>query len=128
MFHYCVSSILQGINKTWWYKCINSFFQTMFWAKYNLKPTMYIAVIWLSSYSAFFFLFTFQCFFSVCFLVFFNVFCTPPNNQKIHCCNYIPLKYDVNTRLLESSVNWGKNIGFSLCTVALYLKAFCTIP
>ena len=36
----------------------------------------------------------------------------------------MPLKYDVNTRLLEGSVNWEKNIGFSLCIVALYIKAF----
>ena len=35
----------------------------------------------------------------------------------------ITLKYDVNTRLLESSVDWEK-IGFSLCIVALHIKAF----
>ena len=85
VYHYCVSNILQRIktvNKIWWYKQL--FFKLCFRAKYNLKPKMYIVVIWLSSYSSFFFLFTFQCFSSVCFLLFFNVFCTPPHNQENH--------------------------------------------
>ena len=66
---------------------------------------MFIVVIWLTLYSSFFFLFIFQCFYSVCFL-FFNEFCTPPHNQENHDSKYIPLKYDGNTRLLDSSANW----------------------
>ena len=80
---------------------------------------MYIVVIWLSSYSSFFFVFTFQCFSSVCFPLFFDVFYTLPHNQENHDSKSIPLKYDVNTRLIENSVNWEKNIIFSLCIVAL---------
>ena len=74
-YNYCVSNILQrikAVNKIWYYKQL--FFKLCFRAKYNLKPKMYIVVIWLSSYSSFFFLFTFQCFSSVCFLLFFAVF------------------------------------------------------
>ena len=81
--HYCVSHILQHIetvNKIWCYKQL--FFKLCLWVKYNLKQNMYIAVIWLSSYSSFFFLFTFQFFSSVCFLLFFGFFCTPPHNQE----------------------------------------------
>ena len=40
----------------------------------------------------------------------------------------MPLKYDVNKRLLKSSVNWEKNIDFSLCIVALHVKAFGPYP
>ena len=127
VYHYCISNILQrikNVNKIRWYKQL--FFQIvfMFFLFFNLKPVMYIAVIWLSSYSSFFFLFNFQCFSSVCFLLFFDVFCTPPHNQENHDFKKIRLKHDVNTRLLESSVNWEKNIDFSLCIVALYVKAF----
>ena len=89
---------------------------------------MYIAIMWLSSYSSFFFLIIFQCFSSVCFLLFFDVFCTPPRNQENHDSKQISLKYDVNTRLLESRVNWEKNIDFSLCIVALSVKAFGPYP
>ena len=124
-----ISAYLQRIktvNKIWWYKQL--FLKLCFRAKYNLKPKMYIVVIWLSSYSSFFFLFTFQCFSSVCFLLFFDVFCTPPHNQENHDFKKIRLKHDVNTRLLESSVNWEKNIDFSLCIVALYVKAFGPYP
>ena len=84
---------------------------------------MYIAVIWLSSYSSIFFLFIFQCFFSVCFLLFIDVFCTQPHNQENHDFKYVPLKYDLNARLLERSVNW-----HSLLIIALYVKAFRPYP
>ena len=43
---------------------------------------MFIVVIWLSSYSSFFFRFTFQCFSSVCFLLFFNFFGLLPITKK----------------------------------------------
>ena len=89
---------------------------------------MYIVVISLSLYSSFFFLFTFQCFSSVCFLLFFDVFCTSPLNQENHDSKKIPLKYEVDTRLLQSSVNWEKNIDFNLCIIALYVKAFGPYP
>ena len=133
MYHCFVPNIPQRIktvNKIWWYEQL--FFKLCFqpkkciWWKYASK--MYILVIWLSSYSPFFFLFTFQCFSSVCFLLFFDVFCTPPHNQENHDFKKIRLKHDVNTRLLESSVNWEKNIDFSLCIVALYVKAFGPYP
>ena len=65
---------------TWWYKQL--FFKLCFRAKYNLKPKMYIVVIWLSSYSLFFFLLTFQCFSSVYFLLILNVSCAPPSKQE----------------------------------------------
>ena len=61
--HYCVSNVLERIKtvyKIWWYKQL--FFKLYFWAKYDLKPKMYIVIIWLSSYSSFFFLFTFNVF------------------------------------------------------------------
>ena len=111
VYHYCVSNILQRIktvNKIWWYKL--RFSKLCVQAKYNLKPKMYIVVIWLSSYSSFFFLFTFLCFSSSCFLLFFDGFCTPPHNQKNHDSKYIPLKYEANTRLIERSVNWEKTL------------------
>ena len=111
VYHYCVSNILQRIktvNKIWWYKLRLS--KLCVQAKYNLKPKMYIVVIWLSSYSSFFFLFTFYCFSSVSFLLFFDVFCTPPHNQENHDSKYIPFKYDANTRLIERSVNWEKTL------------------
>ena len=54
--------------------------------------------------------------------------CFPPNNQENHDSKKIPLKYDVNTTLLKSSVNWEKNIDFRLCLVALYVKAFGPYP
>ena len=81
LHHYCVSNILQRIktvNKTWWYK--QFFFKLCFRAKYNIKPKIYIVVIWLSSYSSFFYLLTFQCLSSVCSVLFFNVFYTHPHN------------------------------------------------
>ena len=60
-----ISCNAQKLNKIWWYKQL--FFKLCFRAKYNLKPKMYIVVIWLSSL---FFFFTFQCFSSFlrCFL------------------------------------------------------------
>ena len=73
---------IKTANEIWWYK--ERFFKLCFRSKCNLMPKMYIVVIWLSSYSSFFFLFTFQCFSSVCFLLFFDVFCTPPHNQENH--------------------------------------------
>ena len=60
----CVSNILQRmktVNEIWCYEQLS--FKLCFRAKYNLKPKMYIVVIWYSSYSSLFFLFTFQCFF-----------------------------------------------------------------
>ena len=63
VYYYCISDILQRIktvNKIWWHK--KDFLKLYFWAKYNLKPKMCFVAIWLSSYSPFFFLFTFQCF------------------------------------------------------------------
>ena len=85
VYHCCVSDTLQRIktvNKIWWYKQL--FFKLCFRVKYNSKPKMCIVAIWLSSYSLFFFFFIFQCFSSVCFLLFFNIFCTPPHNQENH--------------------------------------------
>ena len=129
---YCVSNILQRIklvNKMWWYKLLFSnyaFEQNIYFSIEKVKPKMFIVIIWLSLYSLFFFLFIFQCFLSA-FFFFFNVFCVPLPNQENHDSKWIPLKYDVNTRLLDSSVSWEKNIGFSLCIEALYVKAFCTI-
>ena len=55
-------------------------------------------------------------------LFFFNVFYTPII-KKTMMLSKIPLKHEVNTRLLGTSVNWEKNIGFSMCIVALYVKA-----
>ena len=40
----------------------------------------------------------------------------------------MPLRCDVNTRLLESNVNWKKNIDFSLFIVALYAKTLEQYP
>ena len=100
----------------------------MFSSKMYLKPKLYIVVIWLSSYATLFF-FHFSIFFSsLCFLLFFDVFCTLPHNQENHDSKQIPLKYDFNMRLLESSVNWEKNIDFSLRILALYVKAIRPYP
>ena len=100
MYRYCVSIILQRINtvnKIWWYKQI--FLKLCFWAKRNLKPNMHIVVIWLSLNSSLFSLFTFQCFSSVCFPLFFNVFCSPLHDQEDHDSKQKLLKNDVNARL-----------------------------
>ena len=125
VYHYCLSNILQSIktvNKIWWYKQL--FFKLCFRAKYNVKPKMYIVVIWLSSYFSFLFLFTFQCFSSVCFLLFFIVFCTPPRNQENYDSKELPLKYGVNTRLLQSSANSEeKQLAISTC-MCNFLKVF----
>ena len=47
-----------------------------------------------------------------------------PVTKKSMILSKIPLKYDVNTRLLESNVDWEKNIDFSLSIVGLYIKNF----
>ena len=74
------------------------------------------------------FFFTFQFFFFSVFFLFFDVFCTLPHNQENHDSKQIPLKYDFNMRLLKSCVDWGKNIDFSLCIQALYVKAIRPYP
>ena len=84
---------------------------------------MYIVVIWLSSYSSFFFRFTFQCFSSACFLLFLMFPGLLPITKKTMIPSKIALEYDVNTRLLKSIVDRKKN-GFSLYIVALYIKSF----
>ena len=91
-----------------------------------LKPKLCFVVIWLSSYATLFF--HFSIFFLLCFFLFFDVFCTLPHNQENHDSKQISLKYDFNMRLLKSSVNWGKNIDFSLCIQALYVKAIRPYP
>ena len=58
---------------------------------------MYIVVISLSSYSSFFFLFTFQCFSSVCFLLFFDVFALHSITKK----TMIISKYHSNITLTQ---------------------------
>ena len=58
---------IKTANEIWWYKEL--FFKLCFRSKCNLMPKMYIVVIWLSSYSSFFFLFIFQCFFFSLFLI-----------------------------------------------------------
>ena len=79
-----------------------------FRAKYNLKPVMYIVVIWFFPYPSFLFLFTFQCFSSVCFLYIFDVFCTPPHNQE----NHDSIKYLSNLTSVQDyyCVNWEKSL------------------
>ena len=73
VYYYCVSKkCIKTVNKIW--LCKKVFFKLYFWAKCNLKQKIYIVVIWLSSYSLLFFLFTFQCFSSVCFLLFLQCF------------------------------------------------------
>ena len=47
-----------------------------------------------------------------------------PITKKTMILSKKPLKYDVDMRLLESTVNWVKSIDFSLCAVALYVKDF----
>ena len=124
VYHYCVSSILQRIktvNKIWWYKQL--FFKLCYWVKYNLKPKMYIVVIWLSSYASFFFLFIFKCFILSVFFFSLMFSALNPITKK----TMILSKYHWNMTLMRAykrAVSIGKkNIDFSLCIVALYIKA-----
>ena len=106
-------------------------------------------------FSYFFSFFIFQCFSSICFFLFFNVFRTSPSNQQpviLSNCYYEIInfivytytnisylyirinykfiriyKYEINLRLLDSSAKWYKKIDFSLCIVALYVKAFWSV-
>ena len=128
VYHYWVSNILQHIktvNKMWWYKLL--FFKLYFeqnkiFCK-KVKTKMFIVVIWLSLYSSFFFCIIFQCFTSICFLIFFNIFCIPPHNQENHDlsnCHYEITNLYTNMKLIW---DWKlvKYIYFSLCIVALCL-------
>ena len=112
---------MKTVNRNWWYKQL--FFKLCFRAKYNLKPKRYIVFIWLSLYSTFFFLFTFQCFSSVYFLLFCRAFCTSPHEQEKHDMKQTPLQYYVNIRLLESSVNLKKTLSLACALRTLSLWA-----
>ena len=110
------------VNKASWYKSISNFFSNYIFKEniiYNRRCIL-LLFDWPGILC-----FTFSSlfnFFSVCFLPFFNVFCTPSHNQeKTIILSKILLKYDDNTRLLERSVNWEKNID------SLIRKSLCII-
>ena len=84
---------------------------------------MYTVAILLSMYSSFFFLLTFQCFTSV--LMFSGLL---PIIEKTMILSKIPLKYDVNTRLLKTSVDWEKKMVLVCASQPYTLKLFGPYP
>ena len=126
MYHCCASNILQRIKtviEIWWYNPL--FFKLCFRAKCNWKSKMYIVVIWLSLYSSFFFLFTFQCFYSVCLLLFLMFSTLHPITMKtiiLSKSTQIWCYYEIIMSIGK------KNIDFRLYIVALYVKALRPYP
>ena len=104
---------LKNCKEMWWYKLLFTFFtflQLCFYTKYifftyEVKPKMFIGIIWLFLYSSFYFICVFQGLSSVCFILFLNVFCTPTHNQANHDSKVNIILYDINKSLLDSSTN-----------------------